>query len=136
MRGIVTGAAMIVCASSAGAQDYPDLRGTWTGTVEAVRAQPEATNVMGEGTPTLTLVEIPAEVVIDQQDGRRFVGTASGETWSNPFVGVIASDGSLLWAEQDGIVQARLLEDGTLDYCYLEASDLRQLAACATLTRQ
>jgi len=136
MRFLVAILIAVICASAAEAQDDPDLKGTWAGTVDVVRLQPDPNQVMGPGDPEVKFVEVPVTLAIEQQDGRRFAGTISGDGWSKPLVGVLASDNVILWAESDGIVQAWLRVDGVLEYCYLEADDHRQMAGCATLTRQ
>lgn len=136
MRLLVAILVAVICASAADAQDYPDLKGTWAGTVEAVRLRPDPDQVMGSGDPEVKFVELPVTLAIEQQNGRRFAGTVGGDGWSKQLVGVLASDDVILWAESDGIVQAWLRVDGVLEYCYLEADDQRQMAACATLTRQ
>jgi hypothetical protein len=137
MRGsIATVAALFAFVGSASAQDYPDLRGTWTGTSEAVVAAPEPD--LTEGKSEVRFVAAPVEVVIDQQEGRRFTGIVKSETWSSnkPFVGVFGSEDTIHWAEPEGIAEARLLDSETLDYCYLRSADFMQLAACANLKRQ
>jgi hypothetical protein len=136
MRGLVAIVASILFAGAASAQDYPDLKGTWAGTADVVSARPDASSVLGDGAPEVKFAEVPVEVVIDRQEGRRFTGTVNGKGWSKLFIGVFATDDTILWAEHNGTVQARLVGGDTLDYCYLEADDLRQMAACAQLKRK
>jgi hypothetical protein len=136
MRGLVAIAASIAFAGTANAQDYPDLKGTWAGTVEVVSAQLDPASVLGEDATAVDFSEVPVEVVIQRQKGRRFVGTVSGKSWSKHFVGAFDTADTIVWAEPNGHVSGRLLGSDTLDYCYLESKDFRQMTACAHLTRK
>jgi len=136
MRAFLATAAIVLSAGAAGAQDYPDLTGTWTGEVKLVKARPDPADVMGDATTVVTFEELPVRLVIEQQDGGRFAGMVSGETWTKPLVGSIGADGRLLWVQPAGHVEAHLGDDGVLHYCYLEGEDLRLMSACASLERQ
>jgi hypothetical protein len=135
MRGLVVIGASIAFAGTANAQDYPDLKGTWGGTVEVVSARSDPASLLGKNAATVDFSEVPVEVVIDRQKGRRFAGRVSGKDWSKHLVGAFASGDTIVWAEPDGHVSGRLLGSDTLDYCYVESEELRQMTACAHLTR-
>jgi len=136
MRRLVAIAALIAFAGTANTQDYPDLKGTWTGTVDAVSTRSNPASVLGEGKPVVDFAQVPVEVVIDRQKDRRFVGTISGGDWSKHFVGGLVTGDTFVWAEPDGHVQGRLVGGDTLDYCYVESRDHRQMTACARVTRK
>jgi hypothetical protein len=134
MRILMTTIAALMVATSASAQDQPDLRGTWAGTTEAVVLDTDDYYETGNVAPEF--MTVPVEVVIDQQEGRRFAGTITADRWNKPFVGVLAANDRILWAEPGGIVDARLIDADTLDYCYVRPAEFRQLASCAELKRQ
>ena len=135
MRALMaTITAALMMAATASAQDSPDMRGTWTGTTEAVVLD---TADYYENDKTIAeFMAVPVEVVIDQQEGRRFAGRITADKWDKPFVGVLATKDRILWAEPSGTVEARLIDADTLDYCYLRPAEFKQLASCAELKRQ
>jgi hypothetical protein len=130
----MTTIAALMVATSASAQDQPDMRGTWTGTTEAAMLDTDVYYETGKTTPQF--MEVPVEVVIDQQRGRRFAGTITADKWDKPFVGVLAADDRIIWAEPGGFVDARLVDADTIDYCYIRIAEFKQLASCAELKRQ
>jgi hypothetical protein len=134
VRTLMTTIAALMVATSASAQDQPDLRGTWAGTTEAVILDTDDYYETGKTAPQF--MDVPVEVVIDQQQGRRFAGAITADKWNKPFVGVLTTDNRILWAEPGGIVDAHLADANTLDFCYLRVAEFKQLASCAELKRQ
>jgi hypothetical protein len=130
----MTTIAALMVVTSASAQDQPDMRGTWTGTTEAAMLDTDDYYETGEVAPEF--METSVEVVIDQQQGRRFAGTITADKWNKPFVGVLATGDRIIWAEPGGFVDARLVDANTMDYCYLRIAEFKQLASCAELKRQ
>ena len=126
--------ACALTGGAAGAQDYPDMRGTWTGTSDAVFVGTAA--YYQQGTTPAEFGSSPVEVRIDQQEGRRFAGAVTIENWTKPLVAIFSSDTTIIWAEPGGAVEARLVDSDTLDYCYLRSAQYQQVAACAELKRQ
>jgi len=136
MRGLVAIIASIAFAGTANAQDYPSLQGTWAGTVDVVSARSDPASILGKGSTGVDFSEAPVEVVINRQKGRLFEGTVSGKDWSKHFVGAFATGDTIVWAEPDGHVSGRLLGRDSLDYCYLESEEFREMTACGHLARK
>ncbi|MEM1154612.1 MAG: hypothetical protein AAGI44_10745 [Pseudomonadota bacterium] len=82
------------------------------------------------------LKTMPITITIDQQSDRRYAGTIASAMASEQIVGVMASDGRLLWVDEDGYVQGQLSDTNTMDICYLLVKPDVQLAACSTLQRE
>ncbi|MEM6464207.1 MAG: hypothetical protein AAF724_20060 [Pseudomonadota bacterium] len=119
-------------------QEYPDIRGTWMGMSETI-VKGETNHFPSESAEEQfehRLKSIPMTVTIDQQSGRRYAGTVSSAIASEKIVGVVASDGRLLWVDEDGYIQGLLTDQNTMDICYLLVQPDVQLAACAILERQ
>ena len=112
------------------ADNFPNLRGTWTGKGEGVF-------VTSPGSPDHSQFgTVDISLVIDSQQDRRFAGTItmSGET--KPIVGVISTSGSIWWSEPGGFVEGQLTDPNTIEGCYVRVSQFSQLAACEVLKRQ
>ena len=124
-------------ASLAWAEDFPDLKGTWKGTNEAVVLGQGAhhPNPGGQAGPRTTNTDFT--VTFAGQDGRRFWGTIASPTATEPLLGVFASDRQTLYmADVDGYTIAKLTSDGKIDMCYLRSGKDMTLAACLLLAKQ
>ncbi|MEM7021529.1 MAG: hypothetical protein AAF637_02950 [Pseudomonadota bacterium] len=133
-RWILAGLIM-AAAQTAVAQTYPDIRGTWTGTADAVHTDVAAFEQ--QGASAVQFNTLPVELVIDQQQGRRFAGTIKFRHSPKPLVGIFLDSDDLLWSEPDGRVEAELEDrNTTLEYCYLGGTEAHVNASCAVLKRQ
>ncbi len=133
MRGmfVIAGILSLFAAGSATAQqNLPDLKGTWTGTGDAVFVTtPGSSTDARFGSVPITLV------IVAQQD-RRFGGTITMTGASRPIVGVITFDDKIRWSEPGGFVEGALTDANTFQGCFVRVSAFTHLAACETLTRQ
>ncbi|MEO1224982.1 MAG: hypothetical protein AAFX92_12195 [Pseudomonadota bacterium] len=136
-HAVIAAALALVTATPAAAQDYPDLLGTWAGVSETIVAG--STNhhqrAPGETQPDPRLVSVPITVIIDQQDGRRFSGTVNSPSASERIVGVVTSEGRILWVDEDGYNEGVMIDDDRMDICYLLVQPLIQLASCVEMVR-
>jgi len=122
-------------SQSAGADEaWPDLTGVWTGTSESVvRGDP----LLHEGGEAPHLSEVAFTLTIEGQDGRRFWGALVSPNDSEPVVGVIANDRHAIYlVDLDGYAIDALVDENTLEHCYLQATTEVQVATCVTFTRQ
>jgi len=128
-------AASLALAPAASAGDaWPDLTGVWTGISESVVRGDPLHHDAGEAP---RLAEVALTVTIEGQDGRRFWGAVNSPNASEPSVGVIANDRhTLYFVDLDGYGVASLVDENTIDFCYLQAGTDAQVAACITFTRQ
>lgn len=128
MKGIIIGvAAVAALVSVAQAKDAVSLVGTWTGHRERV-AKVEGWR---DGEATL---------VITEQKGLTFMGhlkraNPSGDV-DEPLWGAFTPGGRLMaGADEEGVYSFELVNNNTLDYCYVEAGASPR-AVCARLKRK
>lgn len=129
-------AATVLLASGAQGQDYPDLKGTWRGTNDAVvrGGGTHHENRTGDTAPRLTNTAFT--VTFTGQEGRRFWGEIASATATEPLLGVIGHDRRTLYmADLDGYTVATLTPEGQIDMCYMRSGYDMTLAACVLLTR-
>lgn len=131
--GLVTIMAMAF-AGAALAEDYADLRGRWTGETESVWTL--TSRFYNRRDDAVVFSGAPATLEIEHQEGRRFAGSIRINQWAKPVVGVFTDESTLQWAEPGGLVEARLLDADTLDFCYFRPGEFQQVASCATLKRE
>ncbi len=133
MRGLAVIAfalATFIAGPVVAADDFPDLKGTWTGKGEGVF-------VSSPGSPTDSkFATVDMTLVIDAQEDRRFAGTITMAGSTRPVVGVITKSNRLLWSEPGGFVEGHLADANTIEGCFLRVSEFSQLAACEALKRQ
>jgi hypothetical protein len=114
----------------------PDLRGTWKGESESV--------VLGGGNPhhpagqptEPQLRSVAFTLTVDKQDGRRFSGTFSSTRSSEKVIAVIARNGTIFLADDEGYTTGTLLAPNRLELCYLHVSSASRVASCTELTKQ
>ena len=122
--------AALVGNPAGAADNFPDLRGTWTGKGEGVF-------VTSPGSPTHSRFgTVNISLVIDAQQDRRFAGTITMSGGTKPIAGVITTNGSIWWSEPGGFVEGKLTDPNTFEGCYVRVSQFSQLAACEVLKRQ
>ena len=131
---LFVGFVLLPCLPATADEAWPDLTGTWTGTTEAV-VRGDTLHHDGGAEPYLSATELIW--TIEGQDGRRFWGNvASGENAQN-LVGVIANDRTtILSAYHGGYSFMTLVDESTIDLCYVESGTESQVAACTTYTRE
>lgn len=138
---VATVAAMTV-AGGAGAQNITDLKGTWTGTAEAVVDGPAqhhpapgaaGTNPAGK----FRLSEQPFTVVVEGQSGRRFWGTTSSATKTERILGSLSVDGKTLhMVDDDGFLDGIVVNADRLEVCYRHVNASSAVVACTLLSRK
>jgi hypothetical protein len=74
--------------------------------------------------------------VITRQNGRRFAGSVEVDGDIKPIVGVLTTQDTMQWAEEDRLVEGRLLDPETIDHCYVRPDASVQFAACGVLKRE
>jgi len=121
-------------ASPSLAEDvYPDIVGTWSGQGLDVR-------LPSDGSGAIFSSETVVQVVSEQQD-RRFAGTMhsgrkASEQFKVEFVGVFVDPEHFRWSEPNGFVEGRMIDENTIESCYVRAAPDGQNAACQTLKRE
>jgi hypothetical protein len=140
MKRILVISALICTATAwtaASGQDYPNLIDTWIGTTETIIAG--ETNHHRHDGPGLDteprMVSVPLSIVINQQTGRRFSGSVHSDLAAERIVGAITSAGRILWVDEDGYTEAVLLDEDTMEVCYLLVQPTVQLASCVVVAR-
>jgi hypothetical protein len=139
MHVVATAVALIVLGTTGpvfAETNYPDLRGTWTGDSEAIVAGTTNHYVEPSEPRKPALRSVPFTIVVDMQEGRRFSGTVTSEHSSERIVGVISQSGMVYWVDEDGYNHAQLLDDDTLEVCYLQVDKVVQVASCVDMKRQ
>jgi hypothetical protein len=126
---------LIAAVPAAAETAVPDLRGTWKGNSESVvsgganqhHATPSAETRFSTIAFTLT---------VDKQDGRRFSGTFVSARSNDQVVAVIARNGTILMADDDGYTVGTILAPNRIELCYMHSSPTAQVASCTELTKQ
>ena len=131
---IPTAAIMATASGAAGADGYPDLRGTWRGDLETVLVDIKRYHT--QGLDAAIFGGFPVTLVIARQDGRRFAGRVDVDGDVKPFVGVLTSQSTMRWSQDGTLVEGRLLDADTIDHCYVRPDPTVQSAACGVLKRE
>jgi hypothetical protein len=135
MRMVIpTAAVMASAAGAAGADGYPDLRGTWRGDLETVLVDIKRYHT--QGLDAAIFGGFPVTLVIARQDGRRFAGRVDVDGEITPIVGVLTSQSTMQWSQDGTLVDGRLLDAETIDHCYVRPNPSAQSAACGVLKRE
>jgi hypothetical protein len=124
---IIAAAALAVLASPAVAQQEVSLVGTWTGERDR--------SAMIEGYRSG-----PATLVVTEQKGRAFKGyltrtNAEGDEKEDLWGAFTPSARLMAGADEEGVYSFMLIDENTLDYCYVEAGKAPR-AVCARLVRK
>src|SRR5215218_906415 len=90
-----------------GASAIPDLRGTWKGESETVVLGGAHPHHPATQTPEPRFTSTPFTLVVQQQNGRRFYGTFSSASSSEPLIAVVARNGTILAVDNDGFANGR-----------------------------
>lgn len=118
---------------AAAQQAYPDIRGTWTGTTDHVQIAGDDANA--------SFGSQPFTVVISEQRDRFFVGqidvgAGSGQALEFDFVGAFANETQFSWTQTEGFVNGWMLDEHTIETCYLRLTATLKVAACGNMVRQ
>jgi hypothetical protein len=135
-------AAAVFIAGDAGAQTVIDMKGTWTGTAEAIvdgpaqhHPAPGAAGTKPAG--KFRLSEQPFTVVIDGQDGRRFWGTTASATKTERLIGSLSVDGkTIVMVDDDGMLDGTVVNADRIEVCYRHVNTSSAVVACAPVTRK
>jgi hypothetical protein len=139
---LVATVAAMTAAGGAGAQSIIDLKGTWTGTAEAVVDGPAqhhpapgaaGTNPAGK----FRLSEQPFTLVVEGQSGRRFWGTTSSPTRTERILGTLSVDGKTLhMVDDDGFLDGVVVNADRIDVCYRHVNASSAVVSCALVSRK
>jgi hypothetical protein len=126
-RIVAAVAALAMLGSPAVAQQEVSLVGTWTGERDR--------SAMVEGYRSG-----PATLVVTEQKGRAFKGyltrtNAEGDEKEDLWGAFTPGARLMAGADEEGIYSFLLIDENTLDYCYVEAGKAPR-AVCASLVRK
>lgn len=134
-RVALAAAALALLTSPLAAQDFPDLRGTWTGTGRGVISgdlghhEPSAKPRFKDDTTPWTMV-------ISEQQGGGVIGTLGNGRLTETLIGVIADDGRTLhFVDEDSLLTGSLRSETEMAFCVQETG-AAMVASCYVLTRQ
>lgn len=139
---LVATVAAITAAGGAGAQNIIDLKGTWTGTAEAIvdgpaqhHPAPGAAGTKPAG--KFRLSEQPFTLVVEGQAGRRFWGTTSSTSKTERIIGSLSVDGKTIhMADDDGLLDGTIVNADTFNVCYRHVNASSAVVACAVVSRK
>jgi len=134
--------AIILIATPAAAQEWPDLIGVWKGTSRAVvgKASGHYGNV-GDVAAGEVGKFVSAELTIEwvKQDDGRYIGSITSASHTEPKLGIVSGDGkSLFTVDSDGHSVGRLIDNDHFELCYMQTSegDEQMVASCVVFERQ
>ena len=121
---------------AAGQTAIPDLRGTWKGESETVVLGGAHPHHPATQPPEPRFTSTPFTLVVQQQNGRRFFGTFSSASSSEPLIAVIARNDRILAVGSDGFAQGSLIGSNRIELCYQHLSASVRVASCVELVKQ
>ena len=143
MKYVATALALLLGASAAQAQSYPDLKGTWIGKGKSVVY---GTNPHHPGTApnetTPRIREFEFTVTVTGQDGSLVWGQSQSSVAATkePFAWAIASDRkTIIGADTDGYQRATVMSADRMVLCYVHAGlgpSKSIVANCGTFDRR
>lgn len=139
---ILAAAAAMMATGEAGAQTITDMKGTWTGTAEAIVDGP-AQHHPAPGAPgtkpagKFRLSEQAFTLAIEGQTGRRFWGTTSSASKTERIIGSLSVDGKTIhMADDDGLMDGTIVDADTFNVCYRHVNAGSAVVACAVVSRK
>ena len=125
------------CSQAPAAQDsMPDLKGNWVGTSDSIVRGTAPHHAAAPG-PQPLVDHVQFTLAITGQDGRRFWGTVSGGTSTEPVIGVIALDGKTIVArDNDGLIEGTIVDADTIDSVYSHNNGTSAVVASNRWKRQ
>lgn len=126
-----------VSAGSAGAQEVPNMVGTWKGETQAVHIGPNPYRIPQHNGPNFPDNFIEFTYVVNEQQGTRFAGETVGQ-FTEAFIGMLKPPEfrSGIFVDLDGQYDFTLRDEDTIDMCYWHQYQNSKVVACWTLTRQ
>ena len=128
--------ALLLAGTSAAQTAPPDLRGTWKGESESIVFGGGNSHHPAAKANEPQLRSVAFTLVIDKQDGRRFSGTFSSSRGSEKVVAVVARNGTIYMADDDGYTTGTMLAPNRMELCYLRTSASVRIASCTELAKQ
>jgi len=129
-------AATPVLAQTAAPPPFPDLSGTWTGQSESIVSHGANPHHGTSQSSEPRLSSIPFTMTINRQDGRRFSGSFASLRSTEPIIGVLSRNNTILIADTDGYTMGTLLGPDRLELCYLQSAANGRVASCTEMTRR
>ena len=137
---LALGAAILVGAGSAGAQTYMDMKGTWTGTGEAIVDGPSVHHLPTDASKPAATYRLRHQTFtykIEGQDGRRFWGSISSEHVTERLIGSLSANGKAVYmAGLQGLLDGEVIDADTIQMCYREALPNLAVVGCNEMKRQ
>lgn len=124
-----------LATTSAGAQDFPNLVGTWKGDSQSIVLAGGNEHHPGKA-PSPRMSSVPFTLVIDQQDGRRFSGTFASAKHKEPVIAVMSRNNSFYMVDDDGYSIGQVLAPNRIEICYMKQSPAGRVASCTEMTKQ
>jgi len=132
----VASLALALSTSAFAGNTYPSLVGTWDVKSEGAlmlhgKGGTGQFTHWNKGQKTLTAV-----LEITSQDGRVLRGVFKSQRGTEPFVAVIGNDKKIYLADEDGMLDARIVNKNTIEAVYRHVSAKDTVVAAATWTRR
>ncbi len=133
----LAGMAAFALASTAGAQDIPNLVGTWKGDATAVHIGPNPYRLPDGNKPTFGDNIVQFTYVVKEQRDSRFAGETEGK-FKEIFIGALQPPDfrSGVFLDEDGEYPFTLRDPQTMDFCYRHLYPTSKVVACFTLKKQ
>ena len=137
VAGTILAASLALSGAAGAAEDWPDLRGTWSGPATAVMVG--ATPYRPSDQPGVQFGndEIVFTYEITEQQGNRFAGRMSSGNRTETIIGGLRAnrrDGMML--DDDGYYDLTVTGPDTMDLCYGHNQPGSRVVACWTVTRE
>jgi hypothetical protein len=124
-----------LASAPAGAQDFPNLVGTWKGDSESIVLPGGNEHHPGKAKgPRMS--NVPFTLVVEKQDGRRFYGTFSSRQHSEPVIAVISRNGAIYMVDDDGYTIGTMISPSKIELCYMKQSRSGRVASCTEMVKQ
>jgi len=121
----------------AGAEDIPDLVGTWKGGTQAVYIGPNPYRIPQKNGPNFGDNIVEFTYVIKEQVGTRFAGETVGN-FTETIIGALKPPDfrSGVFLDNDGQYDFTLRDANTIDLCYWHLYPTSKVVSCWTITKQ
>lgn len=139
MRSMLAGILLAFITAASQAADYPDMTGTWSGSVRTVSSGEEVRGEVARGGALLQ--EVDLRVTVDYQDGEVFIGESSSSAPNSrpvPVWGAIRSTGqeAVFVTGNGGRGQLWFNSATEFEFCFANQTPEQMAAYCATLSKQ
>jgi hypothetical protein len=127
---------LAILASPGGAQQVPDMVGTWKGMLTAVHIGSNPYRVAQGNGVQFPPNEIEFTYVIKEQHGNRFAGESSGVNFKETIIGALKPDNAGgIMLDDDGRYDFTLVDANTMDACYAHQFPTSRVVSCFRATR-